>query len=85
MSAKKTPAQPNTTPRQPQPEEKARKEPVVFRAGRGEKAAQGRANGPTRRRVQPTGLRSRRTRRIVKQLDGRSPCVEPCPLCTTGR
>lgn len=39
MSAKKTPAQPNTTPRQPQPEEKARKEPVVFRAGRGEKAA----------------------------------------------
>lgn len=39
MSAKKIQTQPNTTPRQPQPEEKARKEPVVFRAGRGEKAA----------------------------------------------
>lgn len=39
MSAKKPSTQPNTTPRQPQPEEKARKEPVVFRAGRGEKAA----------------------------------------------
>ena len=43
MSAKKNAAQPFTTPKQPEPEEKARKEPksrpVIFRAKREEKAA----------------------------------------------
>ena len=43
MSAKKNAARPVTTPKQPEPEEKARKEPksrpVIFRAKRGEKAA----------------------------------------------
>lgn len=43
MSAKKNAAQPVTIPNQPEPEEKARKEPksrpVIFRAKRGEKAA----------------------------------------------